>query len=129
MTNQTNPVGNLDEADLEKALAKAREANEEVDRIRKKNRGAAIAQCQKLIADFDLQRNEIFEPDQRASVKPKYRGPNGETWAGRGNQPKWVQTFVSRGGDLDSLLIETPDNSKDGSSPRPLTGQGARTNH
>jgi DNA-binding protein H-NS len=29
-------------------------------------------------------------------VAPKYRGPNGETWAGRGAMPKWLAALRRR---------------------------------
>lgn len=39
-------------------------------------------------------------------VPPKYRGPNGETWAGRGAQPKWLAALISEGHDLEDFAIE-----------------------
>jgi DNA-binding protein H-NS len=30
-------------------------------------------------------------------IAPKFRGPNGETWSGRGAQPRWLRTLLSRG--------------------------------
>jgi DNA-binding protein H-NS len=38
-------------------------------------------------------------------VAPKYRGPNGETWTGRGLTPKWLSTLVAQGRAKDSFLI------------------------
>ncbi len=29
----------------------------------------------------------------------RYRGPNGETWSGRGRMPKWLQTLEAEGRD------------------------------
>jgi DNA-binding protein H-NS len=31
------------------------------------------------------------------SVAAKYRGPNGETWSGRGLMPKWLSALVAQG--------------------------------
>jgi DNA-binding protein H-NS len=41
-------------------------------------------------------------------LKPKYRNPldRGQTWAGRGLQPKWVSAALKRGKKLSSLLIK-----------------------
>ncbi|RAI44225.1 H-NS family nucleoid-associated regulatory protein [Rhodoplanes roseus] len=39
-------------------------------------------------------------------VAPKYRGPNGETWAGRGAHPKWLSALLSDGHSLDEFAIE-----------------------
>jgi DNA-binding protein H-NS len=38
-------------------------------------------------------------------VPPKYRGPNGETWAGRGAKPRWLVAAMKKGKKLDSFLI------------------------
>ena len=38
-------------------------------------------------------------------VAPKYRGPHGETWTGRGLTPKWLSTLIAQGRTKDSFLI------------------------
>ena len=38
-------------------------------------------------------------------VAPKYRGPNGETWTGRGLTPKWLSSLIAQGRAKDSFLI------------------------
>ena len=40
-----------------------------------------------------------------ASVAAKYRGPNGETWSGRGLTPKWLAALVASGQSKESFLI------------------------
>lgn len=39
-------------------------------------------------------------------VPPKYRGPEGETWAGRGAQPRWLTAAIKEGKKLEDFLIE-----------------------
>jgi DNA-binding protein H-NS len=39
-------------------------------------------------------------------IKPKYRGPKGETWAGRGARPRWLVAAVKGGKKLENFLIE-----------------------
>jgi DNA-binding protein H-NS len=39
-------------------------------------------------------------------VPPKYRGPSGETWAGRGARPRWLVAAVRGGKKLDDFLID-----------------------
>jgi DNA-binding protein H-NS len=39
-------------------------------------------------------------------VPPKYRGPSGETWAGRGARPRWLVAAIKGGKKLDDFLIE-----------------------
>jgi DNA-binding protein H-NS len=38
-------------------------------------------------------------------VPPKYRGPSGETWAGRGARPRWLVAALKGGKKLDYFLI------------------------
>lgn len=42
----------------------------------------------------------------RATVPPKYRGPNGETWSGRGLRPTWLKAELASGNTLDAFLIQ-----------------------
>ena len=39
-------------------------------------------------------------------VPPKYRGPSGETWAGRGARPRWLVAAIRGGRKLDDFLID-----------------------
>jgi DNA-binding protein H-NS len=39
-------------------------------------------------------------------VPPKYRSRSGETWAGRGQRPKWMVAALKRGKKIDDFLIE-----------------------
>jgi DNA-binding protein H-NS len=38
-------------------------------------------------------------------VPPKYRGPSGETWAGRGARPRWLVAAIKEGKKLENFLI------------------------
>lgn len=40
-----------------------------------------------------------------ATVAAKYRGPNGETWSGRGLTPKWLATLIAQGSTKEQYLI------------------------
>jgi len=39
-------------------------------------------------------------------VPAKYRGPSGETWAGRGAKPRWLVAAIKGGKKLDDFLID-----------------------
>jgi DNA-binding protein H-NS len=39
-------------------------------------------------------------------VAPKYRSPDGETWAGRGATPRWLKAAIKEGKKLESFLID-----------------------
>jgi DNA-binding protein H-NS len=39
-------------------------------------------------------------------VAPKYKGPGGEIWSGRGRMPKWLQVAQAEGKSKDDFLIK-----------------------
>ena len=41
-----------------------------------------------------------------AKVAAKYRGPNGETWTGRGLMPRWLATLTEQGRSKDDFAIK-----------------------
>ena len=38
-------------------------------------------------------------------VAPKFRGPNGETWSGRGLMPRWLSALVASGKTKEQFAI------------------------
>ena len=38
-------------------------------------------------------------------VAPKYRGPGGETWAGRGATPRWLAVLIKEGHSVEEFAI------------------------
>jgi DNA-binding protein H-NS len=41
-------------------------------------------------------------------LPPKYRSRSGETWAGRGQKPKWMVEALKKGKKVDDFLIKRP---------------------
>ena len=41
------------------------------------------------------------------TVAPKYRGPNGETWSGRGLMPRWLAALVAQGRSKEEFFIKS----------------------
>jgi DNA-binding protein H-NS len=39
-------------------------------------------------------------------VPPKYRGPAGELWAGRGARPRWLTALVGKKGSVEKYRIK-----------------------
>jgi DNA-binding protein H-NS len=39
-------------------------------------------------------------------VAPKYRSPDGDTWAGRGATPRWLKAAIKEGKKLEEFLID-----------------------
>lgn len=42
---------------------------------------------------------------KKIQIAPKYRGPNNETWAGRGLAPKWLTELEKKGRKREQFLI------------------------
>jgi DNA-binding protein H-NS len=45
-------------------------------------------------------------PLRGIKVATKYRGPSGQTWAGRGARPRWLVAAIKGGKKLDDFLID-----------------------
>ncbi|MCK8786762.1 H-NS histone family protein [Roseomonas sp. NAR14] len=43
--------------------------------------------------------------DAGKTIEPKYRGPNGEEWTGRGRKPKWLMAAEADGKDPEQFRI------------------------
>lgn len=39
-------------------------------------------------------------------VAPKFRGPDGETWSGRGLMPRWLSALVAQGREKDEFAVK-----------------------
>jgi DNA-binding protein H-NS len=47
-------------------------------------------------------------------VAPKYRGPGGETWAGRGARPRWLTALIKQGRKIDEFAINKSEAARKG---------------
>lgn len=43
--------------------------------------------------------------DKGTSPPPKYKGPNGELWSGRGQPPNWMKPMLAAGKKKEDFLI------------------------
>ncbi len=43
--------------------------------------------------------------DKGGTAAPKYQGPNGELWSGRGQPPKWMKPLIAAGKKKEDFLI------------------------
>ena len=83
---------------------------------RRAERAGVIAQIKSLlaehgltVADLGLKAGKVAgAPSSNAGrkVAPKYRNnATGETWTGRGLQPKWIQAAIASGKKLEDFTI------------------------
>ena len=40
------------------------------------------------------------------NVAAKYRGPNGDTWSGRGLTPRWLVSLIAQGNNKEEFVIK-----------------------
>ena len=92
-----------DELDAQISEAKRAESVQAIDTVRR------------LIADYALTAKDIGFSDakpkamvtqsKRGPAPVKYRGPNGETWSGRGRTPGWLTAIEMDGWSRDTCLV------------------------
>ena len=78
-------------------------------------RGRDLQRQLALLGGGDVRRGRpAGRPDGRAGrvstlrgvkVAPKYRGPEGETWAGRGATPRWLTALMKQGHTIEEFSI------------------------
>lgn len=89
---------------------------QQITDMQRAKRGEAIAQIRELMGQYGLTVADIAGGSRGGSgskaaktgakVAPKYRHPEtGETWSGRGLQPKWLKAALEGGAQLTDFAI------------------------
>jgi len=97
-------------------IQKAHAILAEAEKMKAQERADAIQKVKELMAENGLTVDDLGgtpKPgrNQKASktksnAPAKYRGPNGELWAGGlGRKPEWVRTLLAEGKSLEDYLI------------------------
>jgi DNA-binding protein H-NS len=73
--------------DLQSAKGRGKSKTVKSVGLKKRTKGAAKAKAASVVA-------------------AKYRGPNGETWSGRGLTPRWLSTLVAQGRSKEEFAIQ-----------------------
>lgn len=82
----------------------------QAEQIRKEERASAIADIQAKMLEHGLTVEDLGAAkrnpaDGKSKAPAKYRGPNGELWAGGpGRKPEWAKVAIAAG-ELDKYLI------------------------
>lgn len=84
-------------AQLEKSYKAERASLEkQIVEAQKAHQADAIAKIKLLMEEHGLTADQlsgakkVTKPKSTKTVPAKYRGPEGQTWSGRGRQPKWL---------------------------------------
>ncbi len=95
-------------------LAQRDELEQRINAARKIEVSAAVTQVKELIAQYDLTAADCgFKlggdvaalGKVKTPVRPKYRGPQGQIWSGRGKAPNWLTALEAQERSRDEFLI------------------------
>ena len=104
-------------ATLQELLAQKAELEKQILETQRNERAEAINRVRALMAEHGLSAADIaFKSSASAKsgnksgstqkVAPKYRNPEtGETWTGRGLQPKWLKAAIAGGAKLPDFAV------------------------
>lgn len=95
----------------EELVAQRAELDRQIKAALQAEQAEAIEKVKALIKQFQLSAEDCgFKSQKGAKAKQaapvKYRGPNGETWAGRGRTPGWLSALESSGSSREQFLVE-----------------------
>lgn len=100
---------------LKELLDQKAALDKEIESTRREELTNAIAQVKRLMQEYGLSVADISvkAPSTRAAsaakggkVAAKYRNTaTGETWSGRGLQPKWLKAALSAGRQLNEFAV------------------------
>ncbi|MCV2349018.1 H-NS histone family protein [Paucibacter sp. Y2R2-4] len=97
-------------ASLKDLLAQRAALDEQISQTKDRERAEAIAKVKSLMADYGLTAADLSSRVPKAAktskVAAKYRNQaTGETWSGRGLQPKWLKAAISSGASLADFHV------------------------
>ena len=100
-------------ATLSELLAQKAALEKQIDETQREERGAAISKVKAVMAEYGLTLADIGSrpaamPMRKAGSKvaAKYRNPaTGDSWSGRGLQPKWLKAAMASGKTLGDFAV------------------------
>ncbi len=98
-------------ATLQELLAQRAALDAQITETQDSQKAAAIAQVRALMSDFNLTASDLGTTRAAKAVKVskvavKYRHQTtGETWSGRGLQPKWLKAAIADGAAIADFLV------------------------
>ena len=100
-------------ATLQELIAQKESLEREIERTKNQSRADAIAKVRALMEEYGLTASDLStKPAAKAragkgnKVAAKYRNAaTGETWSGRGLQPKWLKAALAAGRSLADFAI------------------------
>lgn len=101
---------------LQELLAQRAEIEKKIADVQREARTEAVNKVRSLMAEHGLTMADLAgkahapraasAPKPASKVAPKYRNAaTGETWTGRGLQPKWLKAALAAGAKLEEFTI------------------------
>ena len=125
--------------DLVKLRQQIAEMEKQATELQKKNRPTVLAELREQMVAYGITAEELSRPAARAAktrqplakaaspakgkkavvpMPAKYRGPQGQTWTGRGIAPKWLSELLVDGKTREDFLI-----NQNGTAPSSVTAE------
>lgn len=97
-------------ATLQELLAQRAELDAKIEQTKDSVRSEAVAKVKSLMAEYGLTIADISMRTPKVAkvskVAVKYRNQaTGETWSGRGLQPKWLKAAITGGATLQEFHV------------------------
>lgn len=95
-------------------LAQIEELKQKAEEARRTELAAVISDIKAKVAEHGLTAADLglsgsarrgAGSRSTGKVAPRYRGPNGQLWTGRGRQPAWVKEQIGAGRSLSEFEI------------------------
>ena len=91
-------------------------ARDTIDKLLTDRLSSLTSQLHRLDGMFGVKEQKKRGPKpgtkRRKAVAAKYRGPDGQTWAGRGMKPRWLTAALAEGRSIDEFAIANAAASK-----------------
>ncbi len=100
-------------ASLQELLAKKEALDREIELTQRQEHSSAIAKVRALMSEYGLTVADLSaknpvksKPEAGRKVAAKYRNTStGESWSGRGLQPKWLKAAIAAGRRLEDFSV------------------------
>jgi DNA-binding protein H-NS len=100
-------------ATLQELLTQKEALDREIEQTKKRDRAEAIAKVRALMSEYGLSLSDLSNKaapatrqGARAKVPAKYRdSATGDSWSGRGLQPKWLKAALAAGRKIDDFKV------------------------
>ena len=113
MSNLVDIQSQIEKLQKQASQIKAKEFHKTVLEIRQKMQAFGITvkdlQSAKKVKNPPAPAKKSAKPAGKkaagAPVAAKYRGPDGQTWTGRGLSPRWMKALIDQGRSKEEFLI------------------------